>query len=1546
MQLRLDLGTTGEAHAELRVALTAQHPGLMQVSDFGPLPGGGFFLARNWVHGEPLSNWVKGRTPKELGRVIGHLALALHALHRSGFVHADLKAENVLVGEDQLPVLIDYGHSCSAGEVVLGGSWYAAAPEQLRAEPLGPAADAFSLGALFHGLLVDRRAAPDHFHGAFPADDFFQASETEPTDLPAWSRDIVQGLVRRKAADRTESCAAVAHQLQNRLGFAWAPGWDLPPRPPRIEPWLGEARGDFLRQRLSSLGTPGIEVWCTDPEEHAEPLAAQARVQAALQKIPLATIDLSVEVAGLSRSRELGAWAQATVREHSGMPLLVHGCRGVAHFEAWRWLARSRQATGAARTILLRQGKLLRATEPWDVWRVPPVSEEDVAQYFHSWCPDEDGRLPEVVARFHAESLGSAARLTELVDAWIEGGAVRWSGAWKLRHGDLLSRVARMASKEADGRARAEIEAVVSWLPKPDMRALSEVLGLDAEKIERDVSYLAESGRIARDREGGFVATRAVPRLGPTSRDLHLRVGQWLEEQGGRSTDANLHLYVGTGKDPHLAVVLEDGRRLTMDEQPHAAIDLLLRVRMLCEDCARPLTTACLEILGEAHAAAGDMDAAHHVAEELASRGGAMSLARAARVRGRIAQRLGDYEASASQFGLARDAGYDPDGSMVHVQAMALAKSGDWDGLDRLAATAPRPEDPRAKAALEINLVSLAVPRFLREGRFVEARDALIGVQQLARHAGETRATAPIEINLALVARAEGRLEMAETHLNLALEVYLDAGLLAGVAQVEAALGNLMRDSGRLSEAQDWLERSLEKRRLLGQDSAALLVRGGLSFVLAERGHVLPARQELRSVGEALQDGSRDEERELIGLHLALQGYSVGEDPPAIECPAFHRGRLLWARYRWLVAGDQAGALAALEKCQESENTREEALWLSCAIQERSGALPGQGLSRLRALTHSALVAENLDSTHWGLAEDLSMRGADALAARTYLALGNRGPEGQRPQAIEHARRHFLRCAEGLGESQRQHLLTRLLGIPDPRPDECQLDEDLDMEVIEILEINRLLVEQQDLPTLLRTIVECAVSASGAERGFLALEWNGVLSLDQALDSSYGEIEMPEVEVSYTALREALQVGRTLRSAEAGDHPMLAGAASVESLALRSILATPFEVEPGLRGVLYLDHRSQVGAFDARSERLIGLLSGQASLAIRQVRRLEDIQRLKSELEAEVVDQGTRLAVAQKALQERGAPVPLRGLVGDSAPMRRIHDLLARVAPTDLSVLVLGASGTGKELAARALHDLSLRAENPFVAENCAAIPESLLEAELFGSSKGAFTGAERVREGLFGRAHTGTLFLDEIGELPLDLQAKLLRVIETRRVRRIGDDEEREVDFRLVAATHQDLDAAVAEGRFRADLLYRLDGMRVLMPALEERLEDLPLLVDHFLRLDARRTGMERRCAPEVMRALGERGWPGNVRELANEVARLCILSDGDLKDPGIVRSAGSSSRPRSVGVRPLAEIEREAIELALEQTGGDKRRAAQLLGISRAKVYQRLKEWGSESQ
>lgn len=308
----------------------------------------------------------------------------------------------------------------------------------------------------------------------------------------------------------------------------------------------------------------------------------------------------------------------------------------------------------------------------------------------------------------------------------------------------------------------------------------------------------------------------------------------------------------------------------------------------------------------------------------------------------------------------------------------------------------------------------------------------------------------------------------------------------------------------------------------------------------------------------------------------------------------------------------------------------------------------------------------------------------------------------------------------------------------------------------------------------------------------------------------------------------------------------------------------------------------------------------------------------------------------------------LEHIIGRSPPMQEVFDTLRQIAPSRATVLVEGESGTGKELAARALHRLSPRRDGPFVAVHCAALSETLLESELFGHEKGAFTGATERRPGRFERADGGTLFLDEISEIETSVQVKILRVLEERCFERVGGTETVSVDVRLVAATNRNLAQLVEDGRFREDLFYRLNVVVLRMPPLRERPEDIPLLVHHFVeRLAEENDKTVAGVTGEAMDLLGSYRWPGNVRELRNAVERMVVLSRGGkltVRDvPGPIREAAGSGTPGAAGARlTLDEAERQMIERALRAQNGNRTRAAEQLGISRRTLHRKLNEYG----
>ena len=304
-----------------------------------------------------------------------------------------------------------------------------------------------------------------------------------------------------------------------------------------------------------------------------------------------------------------------------------------------------------------------------------------------------------------------------------------------------------------------------------------------------------------------------------------------------------------------------------------------------------------------------------------------------------------------------------------------------------------------------------------------------------------------------------------------------------------------------------------------------------------------------------------------------------------------------------------------------------------------------------------------------------------------------------------------------------------------------------------------------------------------------------------------------------------------------------------------------------------------------------------------------------------------------------------RQLIGKSPMMTKLYDLLERVSPTSSSVLITGESGTGKELVARALHRGGPRANAPFIAINCAAITDTLLESELFGHQKGAFTGAIESKKGLFVEADGGTLFLDEIGEIPIQLQAKLLRALEISSVRPVGGAQERKVDVRIIAASNRDLSRMIEEKRFREDLYYRLQVIPIQLPPLRNRREDIPLLIEHFVKTfsDLNPSQPRREISSEVLKRLIDLPWPGNVRELKNAIERLLVLSRGkrvDLRD--MAESIAEPLPDSMVGVAaqivPLRVMNRRYIEWVMSQTGGNKVRTAQLLEIDASTIYRML--------
>ncbi|HEX4354107.1 MAG TPA: sigma-54-dependent Fis family transcriptional regulator, partial [Polyangiales bacterium] len=523
-----------------------------------------------------------------------------------------------------------------------------------------------------------------------------------------------------------------------------------------------------------------------------------------------------------------------------------------------------------------------------------------------------------------------------------------------------------------------------------------------------------------------------------------------------------------------------------------------------------------------------------------------------------------------------------------------------------------------------------------------------------------------------------------------------------------------------------------------------------------------------------------------------------------------------------------------------------------------------------------------------------------------------------------------------------------------------------------LLEIMKRLAREHDLDRLLDRITESAVELSGAERGSVLL-----VDDDGQLAPQVTRERKPAQEEAHAAfsrsIAEAVLIdGEPIVTVDATMDGRLSNYVSVHKLMLRSVACLPIRGYASTLGVLYLEHRRSRGRFSEDAVDLLCAFADQAAIALENARLIEqttrqklqleeanrDLSRAKDELEDALVARTRQLDDVQRELSRatRNGESHRHGIVGKSAPIRRVFDAIDRLASNAVPVVVCGESGTGKELVARAIHYGGTRAQKPFVAISCGSLPDALLESELFGHVKGAFSGADRDRRGTIAAANGGTLFLDEVSEMSPRMQVGLLRVLQERTVCRVGSEIEEPVDVRLIAASQKPLAELVARGAFRQDLFYRLSVVEVLLPSLRERREDIPLLCDHFLRDFAERESMPRRqlTRPALVK-LVEFAWPGNVRQLSHLLLQACVMAEGpaiDVDDLAIgpaqppltaANDAGEgfvlAAHSGSLDEHKLQEKQR--ILEALEACGWNRVRAAQTLGMPRRTFYRRLADY-----
>jgi Nif-specific regulatory protein len=478
----------------------------------------------------------------------------------------------------------------------------------------------------------------------------------------------------------------------------------------------------------------------------------------------------------------------------------------------------------------------------------------------------------------------------------------------------------------------------------------------------------------------------------------------------------------------------------------------------------------------------------------------------------------------------------------------------------------------------------------------------------------------------------------------------------------------------------------------------------------------------------------------------------------------------------------------------------------------------------------------------------------------------------------------------------------------------------------------RALNSETDPEALLPAILDMALGAVHAERGMILLTDPATGGFSVRLSRNLEKETASDAEAYSRGIAAQAGEGQSILALDAGHDERFKDLKSVSLYRIRSLMCVPLRSRGRIVGTVYLDSRREGRMFSQEDLRFVEAFADHAALALENARA-----------RARLEEENRRLrAVA-------GERTSFASIIGRSQPMQRVFDLLQTIAKSELPVLVLGESGTGKELVAKAIHFHGPRKAKVFLSENCAALPESLLESTLFGHVRGAFTGADRDRAGLFEQADGGTLFLDEVGDMSPTMQARLLRVLQEGEVRRVGDERVVHVDVRVIAATNKDLEKEIREGRFREDLFYRLNVLSVPLPPLRERPGDIALLTASLVERIAKERGRATpRVDNEVLDLLERYSWPGNVRQLENVLQRLSLLAgDGAvtlsvLESDENLRRTFLEDRAPAVPVLSLAKNEEEQIRRALEETAGNRDRAARLLGISRATVYRKIKEYG----
>ncbi|GEM_PF-176903 len=834
--------------------------------------------------------------------------------------------------------------------------------------------------------------------------------------------------------------------------------------------------------------------------------------------------------------------------------------------------------------------------------------------------------------------------------------------------------------------------------------------------------------------------------------------------------------------------------------------------------------------------------------------------------------------------------------------------------------------------------------------RYREALEAFRKSLEIRERIGDPLGVANSLNNMGIIHQVLGEYTKAEACLKKSLFTATERGWVDKRLNALANLGGVYLSVGDQERAEEAMREGLSAARERGLTLMEGVFFMGLGDVYRIRRSWSEASRNLERAREIFQDLGNEDLLVDVDTARSRLRYEMGD---AEGAKALARAALEAAEKQGLQKALTA-ALLALGRAETDLMEEEEAhRHLSRALKRAEGAGDAGNLWPIHhALGNLCRDTAKFDTaqSHYREAQQGIQSIAEGLKPQwkeTYLSDRRRA---RLREDVEHLKSRMADTRFEIGYTHRATLKKRITDL-----------ENNHLRLLKLLDINKKLNSQHDLDALLDVIMDSVIEMCDAERGFLILSEDGTLAVKTARNINRDQIDSPEFSISHSIVRQTVQSGAPLILTNAQEDERFRQQQSVMNLNLRSVLSLPFKIKDRVLGAIYLDNRLHRGLFSDKDLFILEAFGDQAAIAIENTRlyrdnsvKAEKIEKLNAKLAERLERTTAELETTRESLEISKREFELKydyaNIIGRDSGMRDTLRLVDRIVDTNVPCLIQGESGTGKELIARAIHFNGNRKHNRFVSENCAAISESLLESELFGYEKGAFTGADRPKKGLFELAHKGTLFLDEISEMSIGMQAKLLRVLQENEIRRVGGLETIKIDVNIVSATNRDLKKRVEEDAFREDLYYRISTIFVVIPPLRERRQDIPLLVDHILtNLCEERNEPKKDLSKEVVNLLLDYDWPGNVRELENEVIRIVTLSDHVIKPDALsprIRGDDDPTRLQSVvGKRSLKEtleeIEKKILVRELEKNHWNKSRTAKELGISRVALHKKLAKY-----